>query len=281
MPNNDHSDIEVGASGAWYRKLLDMPNDSPAKAIVVTLIVSLLASVLVAGSAVLLRPTQVANRQLEQKKRILEILEGASLVGERSGPVEVTDLEARVIDLASGEEAAAIDANKYDQREAAKDTAQSVAIPPQKDIAQIGRRAKYAVVYEITKAGRLELIILPVHGRGFGSTLYGYLGLAGDAQTVVGLSFFEQGETPGLGALVDDPVWRQQWSGKKVRDDSGEVRLGVARGQVPSGDPIAAYQVDGLTGATWTGQGVTNLLRYWLGEDGFGPYLRKIRKERR
>ena len=67
MPNNDHSDIEVGASGAWYRKLLDMPNDSPAKAIVVTLIVSLLASVLVAGSAVLLRPTQVANRQLEQK----------------------------------------------------------------------------------------------------------------------------------------------------------------------------------------------------------------------
>jgi Na+-transporting NADH:ubiquinone oxidoreductase subunit C len=281
MLDKDHGDIGVGATGSWYRKLLNTPNDSAAKAIVVTLIVSLLASVLVSGSAVLLRPKQIANRQLEQKKRILEILEGASRVGERLGPVEAKDLEARVVELASGGYAAAIDANKYDQRKAAKDSTQSVAIPPQKDIAQIGRRAKYAVVYEIGKAGRLELIILPVHGRGFGSTLYGYLGLAGDTQTVVGLSFFEQSETPGLGALIDDPAWRKQWSGKKVRDDFGQLRLGVARGQLPAGDPDAPYQVDGLTGATWTSQGVTNLLQYWLGDNGFGPYLRKIGKERR
>lgn len=281
MPSDGQKGIGVGASGSWLKKLLDMPNDSAVKAIVVTLIVSLLASILVTGSAVLLRPAQIANRQLEQKKRILEILEGSLPVGERLGSVEVRDLEARVIDIASGNYVATIDAEKYDPREATKDPAQSVTIQPDKDIAQIGSRAKYAVVYEFTKAGRTELIVLPVHGKGFASTLYGYLGLTGDAQTVVGLSFFEHGETPGLGALVDDPVWRNLWSGKKVLDEFGEVRLGVARGQVPPGDPNTAYQVDGLTGATWTSQGVTNLLRYWLGEDGFGPYLRKIGKKGR
>jgi Na+-transporting NADH:ubiquinone oxidoreductase subunit C len=281
MSNGDKSDIRVGSSSSWLKMLLDMPNDSAAKAIVVTLIVSLVASVLVAGSAVLLRPAQIANKQLEQKKRILEILEGVSIVGERLGSVDVKDLDARVVDLASGEYAATLDADEYDQRQAAKDPAQSVAILPEKDIAQIGRRAKFALVYEFTKAGRLELIVLPVHGRGFGSTLYGYLGLAGDMQTIVGLSFYEQGETPGLGALIDDPDWRKQWSGKKVWDKSGNVRLGVARGDVLPGAANAPYEVDGLTGATWTSRGVTNLLRYWLGEGGFSPYLRKIMKERR
>jgi Na+-transporting NADH:ubiquinone oxidoreductase subunit C len=197
------------------------------------------------------------------------------------GAIEARNLEARIVDLASGGYEAKINPDTYDQRQAAKDMAQSVAIPPQKDIARIGRRAKFAVVYEFIRGDRLELIVLPVHGRGYGSTLYGYLGLSGDTQTVVGLSFYEQGETPGLGALIDNPVWRKKWSGKKVWDESGNVRLGVASGHVLPGGPNAAYEVDGLTGATWTSQGVTNLLRYWLGKDGYGPYLRKIRKERR
>lgn len=281
MADDDRGNSGVGSSGSPLRRVLNLRNDSTAKAILMTLIVSLVASVLVAGSAVLLRPVQIANKKSEQGKRILEILEGASIAGERLGTIDTKDLNARVVELASGDYAARLDADTYDQRNAAKDPAQSVAIPPEKDIAQIARRAKYAVVYEFSKGDRLQLIVLPVHGRGFGSTLYGYLGLAGDGQTVVGLSFYEQGETPGLGALIDDPAWRKQWAGKKVRDEAGDVRLGVARGHVSPGDPNADYQVDGLTGATWTSQGVTNLLRYWLGEDGFGPYLQRIRKERR
>ncbi|NQU71575.1 MAG: FMN-binding protein, partial [Rhodospirillales bacterium] len=107
--------------------------------------------------------------------------------------------------------------------------------------------------------------------------LYGYLGISADTQTVVGLSFYEHGETPGLGALIDDESWRSQWRGKKIWDDAGKPALGAASGAVVPNSPEARYMVDGLTGATWTSRGVTNLLRFWLGNDGFGPYLRNLR----
>lgn len=254
-------------------RFTNLPNDSPAKAIIMTLLVSLVASVLVAGSAVLLRPLQLANIQLEQKKRILEI------IGGEPGN-DASALKARVVDLATGNYLTDIDATTFDQRKAARDPTQSIAIPRDKDLAQIQTRTKYAAVYVLEKEGRPQLIVLPVHGKGFGSTLYGYLGLSGDTKTVIGLAFYEHGETPGLGALIDEPGWLSQWRGKKTWDESGDPRLGVARGKVSAGDPAAPYQVDALTGATWTSRGVTNLLRYWLGAHGFGPYLRKIREQR-
>lgn len=257
----------------------NLPNDSPAKAVIMTLLVSLVASVLVAGSAVWLRPLHLANIQLEQKKRILEIVGGAP----RNGKETMTDasaLKTRVVDLATGNYRTDIDAASFDQRKAATDPARSLAIPRDKDIAQLQKRAKYAAVYVLEKDGRPQLIVLPVHGKGFGSTLYGYLGLSGDTKTVIGLAFYEHGETPGLGALIDEPGWRAQWRGKKTWDASGELQLGVAPGKVAADDADAPYRVDALTGATWTSRGVTNLLRYWLGEHGFGPYLRKLREQR-
>ena len=118
------------------------------------------------------------------------------------------------------------------------------------------------------------------HSLKFHLLLFGYLGLAGDTRSVVGLSFYEHRETPGLGALIDDPGWREQWRGKAVWDLADKPALGVAESALEPEAPEAAYLVDALTGATWTGRGVTNLLRFWLGDDGFGPYLRNLRKER-
>jgi Na+-transporting NADH:ubiquinone oxidoreductase subunit C len=79
---------------------------------------------------------------------------------------------------------------------------------------------------------------------------------------------------------VDSPSWKIQWHGKKVRDQAGILKLEVGRGRITADMPDAAHRVDGLTGATWTSHGVTNLLRYWLGDHGFGPYLRKFRQRR-
>jgi Na+-transporting NADH:ubiquinone oxidoreductase subunit C len=107
--------------------------------------------------------------------------------------------------------------------------------------------------------------------------LYGYLGLFDDMNTVAGLTFYEHTETPGLGALIDDPEWKNQWRGKAVWDGP-VLMLGVGAGRIEPGSPEAKYQVDGLTGATWTAQGVTNLLHYWLGEGGYGPYLEKLKQ---
>jgi len=261
--------------GAWYARLRDLPNDSPLKAVLVTLAVCLVASTLVAGSAVLLKPAQEANKERERLARIGEIatllpgVETAIRMGDR------VRMEARVVDLASGRYVPTIDPADFDPRRAAKDPALSVAIPPARDLAQIGRRAAFAVVHLVREEERLQAVILPVHGRGFASMLYGYLGLSGDLSRVLGLSFYEHGETPGLGALIDDPGWRSQWQGKKVWIGADVPGIGVAEGPVAPGSPEADYLVEGLTGATWTSRGVTNLLRFWLGEDGFGPYLRR------
>ena len=278
MADSGRYNTAGGGTLSVVRCLRDLPSDSPAKAIIVTLVVCIVASAVVTVSAVLLRPKQIANKQLEERRQIAEILKSATHNGDAWRDLKVTDLETRVVELASGKYVDGIDPATFDQRRMARDPAQSIEIPSDKDVAQIKTRAKHAVVHLLIMGSKVKLIILPIYGRGFGSTLYGYIGLSGEAETVIGLAFYEHGETPGLGALIDDPAWRKLWSGKKVWGAGGEVSLGVARGPVVPGTEEAEHQVDGLTGATWTGQGVTNLLRYWLGEHGFGPYLNHLRR---
>jgi len=255
-----------------------MPNDSPVKTIVVTVAVALVGSVLVTTAAVLLRPLQLANKELESRKHFAELIELAPRPGDAAQIAEGFSVEARVVDLQSGDYAPALDPLLFDQRRAAKDPASMVEIPSRLDVAGLRTRARFAVVHLVKEAGHLQLVILPVRGRGYASMLYGYLALGDDFNTVAGLTFYEHAETPGLGALIDSPEWKEQWRAKRIRDPDGVMRLGVGIGVIPPGAPEADYQVDGLTGATWTGNGVTNLLHYWLGEHGFGPYLDKLRR---
>lgn len=273
MADGDREDTVARGGGSWWARFRNLPNDSPVKTVAVTAAVALIASVLVAGSAVLLRPMQIANKEAERQRHVVEIVGQLPVAAD-------TRVEARVIDLESGDYIPDIEPSRYDQRRAAIDPQQSVAIPPKDDLAGLKRRARFAVVYLVKQAGQVRLVVLPVRGRGYGSMLYGYLGLVDDANTVLGLTFYEHGETPGLGALIDSPGWKAQWRGKLARDEGRELRIGVGRGRIAPDSPEAPFQVDGLTGATWTGRGVTNLLHYWLGEHGFGPYLRRIRKQR-
>ena len=122
-------------------------------------------------------------------------------------------------------------------------------------------------------------MILPVHGAGLWSTLYGYLSVAPDGNTIEGFRFYSHAETPGLGDQIDDPDWLAQWVGRQIAGPDGEPRFEVVRGTVQRADnPAAIHQVDGLSGATLTGRGVTNLVRYWTGPHGFGPYLDRFRQ---
>lgn len=265
---------------SWLKKFRAMPNDSPPKTIIIALLVCIFGSVLVASSAVFLRPMQIANKENEQRERLAEIVSYLSDGGDRISSTGRFRLESRVVELKSGRYIDGIDAQNFDQRSAAKDPELSIEISPKHDLAQIKRRTKYAVVQLFYDGERLKLIVIPVRGRGFGSMLYGYLGLSGDTKTVIGLIFYEHAETPGLGSLIDSRAWRDKWKGKKVWDDNGRPGLGVSEGIVDPNSPEADYLVDGLTGATWTSRGVSNLLRFWLGDFGFGTYFRKLRKQR-
>ena len=259
----------------WLATFRNMPNDSTWKTLIVALVLCLVCSILVSTAAVKLQPLQARNQELDRKKIILEV------AGLLKPGVSIDELfkqvEPKVVDLSTGEYVDTMDPNQFDQRQAAKDPEMSVKIPPDRDIAQIRRRAKYAVVYLVKEEGQTKLILLPVHGYGLWSTMYAYIALERDANTIFGLRFYEQGETAGLGAEIDNPRWRNNWTGKVVYGEAEKPQIRVIKGAVAPGDPEAKFKIDGLAGATLTANGVTNLIHYWLGPEGFGTYLKKFR----
>jgi Na+-transporting NADH:ubiquinone oxidoreductase subunit C len=189
-------------------------------------------------------------------------------------------VETRLVELETGQYTEALDPETFDQVVAARDPELGVTIPPWEDIAGITRRARYAPVYLVEDdAGTVDMVILPVHGYGLWSTMYGFLALSGDGRTVRGLTFYQHAETPGLGGEIENPRWLEKWEGRKVFGPEGEVRLQVVHGTVDPGYEWADWAVDGLSGATLTADGVSNMVKYWLGEQGFGPFLARLQEE--
>ena len=247
------------------------------RTLLVALLLSLVCSLLVSASAVVLQPLQSANAALDRQRNILR---AANLL-EEGADIDAlfAQIERRIVDLASGEFSDDVDPQSFDQRRAARDPDMSVLVPRDQDIAGISRRSRYAGVYLVKDGDAVKQIILPIHGYGLWSTLYGFIALEADINTVVGLKFYEHAETAGLGAEVDNPAWLAKWPGKLVFDESGKPVVELVKGGVTATGDAARHQVDGLAGATLTSRGVTNMLHYWLGEEGFGPFLARIREE--
>ncbi|HBO44252.1 MAG TPA: Na(+)-translocating NADH-quinone reductase subunit C [Planctomycetaceae bacterium] len=259
-----------------------MHKDSIARTIGVAVVVCVACSVIVSSAAVGLRSRQHANQVREQMVQILAAagLPESDLAGDTETLKRRFDqvIETRVVDLATGERLSDVDPASIDPRKEARNPATSTVIAQGEDLAGIKRRANRQAIYLYRKDGRIERIILPVYGKGLWSTMYGYLALSSDAMTIERLAFYEHAETPGLGGEIDNPRWKAQWVGKKAFDDEGEPRIEVIKGVVDSSSPQADYQVDGISGATITGRGVMNLVRYWLGEQGYGPVLEKLQE---
>lgn len=246
--------------------------DSVANTIIVAVGVSLVCSILVSTAAITLRPAQEANESRFRQTIVLQvagIYDPGTPISEQFGAIE-----ARVVDLATGRFVDDIDAASFDPLAASNDPAMSTALPASSDIASLGRRENYAPVYFVNdEGGELSQVILPVRGKGLWSTLYGFLSIEPDGNTVRGIKFYEHAETPGLGDGIDRPSWQALWTGKELTNAEGEPQIEVVRGQAPAG---STYQVDGLSGATLTGRGVQNLVRFWTGPDGFGPFLEQL-----
>ena len=252
-----------------------MSNDTIPKTLTVAILLCVVCSVLVSATAVSLRPRQERNAELYTKKNILK---AAGLMKE-GGDIETLfqQIEPKIVDLATGEFDESINATNYDQRTAAKTTDLSVAIPPEKDLGNNRRRAKKAPVYMVKEDGKINTVILPIHGMGLWDKMYGFLALASDGNTVKGITFYEHVETPGLGAEVENPRWQKGWVGKTVFDEDNQLVIKIVKGSVDKTKPEAIHQVDGLSGATLTQDGVNNFIRYWLDDHGFGSFLAKMK----
>jgi Na+-transporting NADH:ubiquinone oxidoreductase subunit C len=251
--------------------------DSTLRALGVALAVAFVCALLVSVVAVGLRPIHKANIEAERIAQLELVLAALSDIG-RAQTIE--SLEARLVNLETGAFDESTDPATFDADRAASKPTTSVAIPAELDLAGLKRRALLAQVYLVRGGGNaIELIILPVSGRGYQSTLRAWLVLDGDARTVRALKFYQHGETPGVGARIEEPAWEAQWRDLPAYDDDGVLRIGVrSHGGGYSDD--AQYQVDGISGATRTAQGVDGMLRFWLGDFGFASFLQRLREER-
>lgn len=249
-----------------------LPNDDSRKVVAVAVALCLACSIVVSSAAVLLKPLQQRNASLALKREVLVV---AGLYRPDADiESQLQQIEIRLISLASGEYVDdAAEPTSFDYRNAAKDPSQGTKLSSIDDIANIKNRADLMPVYLVRTDRGIETVILPVYGYGLWSTMHGLLALAKDGRTIKALSFYEHRETAGLGSEITNPDWSALWTGKLATDATGKPAIRVIKGAVDSATPDARYQVDGLAGATLTGNGVTNLMQFWLGQLGFGPYL--------
>lgn len=255
-----------------------MPSFSVKYIILFSIAVCVICAIGVAGSAVSLAEIQDINKLLDKKRNVL-LAAGAIKAGEKISKDEILERFKRfqpvVVDLATGKEVAGVDATTFDQQKAKKDPSQSAKAPA--NDAGILRRPHRALAYKAIGAdGQLEMLILPVEGYGLWSTLYGFLSLAGDTTTIKGLAYYQHGETPGLGGEVENPRWRELWVGRKAFDESWQPKISVIKGAAGPVDQDP-HHIDGLSGSTITSNGVTRMMKFWLGDHGFGPYLKNLR----
>ena len=254
--------------------------ETPLRALLVLLAVALVCSVLVSVSAVVLRPIQEANERIERFRHIVAL---TGLVAEDQAlddaQVEavIEQLDVRVVELDSGR-FAPLEPEQVDSRRAVSDPELSIAVPADADRARIGRRSRHELVYLVIAAdGRqLSRVILPVHGQGMWSTLYGLVALEADLNTIAAVTFYEQEETAGLGDQIESSTWQARWVGRRLFNRAGGFRFRIASGPVDDGSPAATHEVDGLSGATITGNAVTALMEFWFGPFGYGPLLEQL-----
>ena len=249
---------------------------TPIRTVGFATIVCFVCSIFVAGAAVGLKDRQIENEILDRQKKVLavanllpneiasDIAQIKKAYNERVQPVLV-DLKP---DGCKDQKP-----NDFDQQKFAKDPKTSTDVIGNK--AKVRRTPNCAKIFNIkTKDAKgIETVILPVEGKGLWSTLYGFIALDPNGIDIKGLTFYKHAETPGLGGEVDNPKWKAQWKGKKAfKTGSAIPALNVKKGTADD-----EYSVNGLSGATITSNGVTNLLQFWLGEKGFGPYLNTLK----
>jgi Na+-transporting NADH:ubiquinone oxidoreductase subunit C len=259
----------VSDSNNIFTKFKNMPVDGIVKTVIVATALCFVCSMVVSFAAVNLKSIQEVNKAIDKQKNILQV------AGVYHDGIDVnktfSSFQPFVVDLNSGKFTDKFDPSIFDDKKAAQDPLLSVSL--ENDPASIGRRTNYATIYLLKKDdGSLDKVILPIHGYGLWSTLYGFIALEDNLNDIFGLQFYQHAETPGLGAEVDNPKWKAQWKGKKLNNENGELMIQVAKTQ-----KYKDHHIDALAGATLTSNGVDNLVRFWMGKDGFQKFLNNFK----
>nr|WP_314266407.1 Na(+)-translocating NADH-quinone reductase subunit C [uncultured Moellerella sp.] len=250
-------------------------NESIGRTFLVVFILCLVCSIVVSGAAVGLKSTQQTQILLDKQRNILSV---AGLLKPKMSPEEIKAVyDARITPKLWNFKTEELSDSlaKYDLNDELRSDETSIALSPQEDIAKIRRRANSAEIYFVKdEAGKVSEVILPVYGSGLWSVMYAFVAVDIDGVTVRGFTYYAHGETPGLGGEIENPQWSGQWIGKKLFNEQGVAAIKIVR----SGASDNPYGIDGLSGATLTTNGVQHTFDFWLGDNGFGPFLKKVRE---
>jgi len=276
-----------------------MSRDSVGGTFVVALLLCLTCAFLVSFTAVSLKQIQLKNQEIFRKSKVLEVAQISKAEIDAAGGVLAAfdnRIQSMIIDLETGEEAADTVQKlleqigkdfggdvlgKYDQFWAAKSRNTLLADEikdRRQDPAGLRFREKFSHVYALkSEDGKtIQRYIFPIRGNGLWGVMQGFVALEPDFKTVAGLTYYDHKETPGLGGEVDNPDWKRSWNGQLVFNESGDVALTVVKGAAAEDSP---FQIDGLSGATITGNGVNSMIQFWFGDRGFGPFINQRKSQ--
>ena len=259
-------------AAAW-RRFAALPNEHPAKTLLIVGLVALVCAAGVSFSAVSLRPLQQQQRDARLAAQRAEVLNALPAMAELLKESAVDALEVELIELATGRPASAEAAAGYDPQ-AASGPEWCVALPREQDLAGIGCVPRLLQVQMVRSGADLVLLVLPIYAKGYQSTLRASLVLEADLNTIAALQIEEQGETPGLGARIAEPEWQASFAGRQLRDDQGGWRFAVVREAKST-----QFEVDAIAGATRSSDAIGRAIRFWLGPQGFAPLIERLEQE--
>ncbi|QSX34279.1 Na(+)-translocating NADH-quinone reductase subunit C [Shewanella avicenniae] len=247
--------------------------DSIAGTMVFTIVLCLVCSFMITGTADVLKERKLVKKRDELMRNVLVAANVEGVTHDNFREIFNAKVTPVLVSLETGEPVAAENLLDYDTNMAAINPETSSKIS--KDIAKIKTRANNIRIFKVNNdQGQLQTVVLPVYGKGLWSIIYGFIGMEKDLNTVEGIVFYEHGETPGIGDFVNREEWRTTWHGKQIYNGTGAVALKIVKG---GANPSDVNGVDGVSGATRTGAGVQNLINFWFGAEGYANLIEKLK----
>ncbi len=227
------------------------------------IIVSLAAAMILSVSSTLLKERQERNVEVDIKRNIL-LAAGAMKPGDDVEKLYSMNIKGIVVNSRGEITSSSISAEKIDFEGELEKNPDDRRYP----------------VFISASGGRVKSYCIPIVGKGLWSTLYGYLALEADLNTVKGITFYKHGETPGLGGEIESASFRSNFTGKRILAADGTLMsLTVLKGKTAANSQGIIHQVDGISGATLTTAGVNKLLKNCLLI--YEPYFRNVRAGKR
>lgn len=242
-------------------------NETIGRTFTVVIILCLVCSIIVAGSAVLLKPRQQANAAEAKQLNIM------ATAGIETQGKEVTMLFGERVktwgyDVASNELVAF---NELSSLDASIGEAAPVSVSTVGVAAGVRDMHNLIPVYEIlNESGATDSYVLDIRGAGLWGMMYAFLAVEPNGKDIRGIYFYNHGETPGLGGEIQNPRWTARFEGLQAVSASGDVTIAVRKA-------AGEGEVDALSGATITSNGVNNTLKFWLSKEAYGGFLAQLR----